>query len=113
MKTLNKNIGKDCSNLKKYFRVLKDEGCTFMSNDKVWYRVKKQGKNLSLSEVVVAFDKENLEKAEDESNNEAFIFVADIENGQLHINNPGYKNANHLYLIYVNKTFNFIKKNNK
>ena len=113
MKTLNKSIGNDCSNLKKYFRVLKDEGCTFMTTDKVWYQVQKQGNRPILNQVIVAFDKENLEKAEEENSNEAFVFVADIDKGQLQINNPGYKNANNLYLIYVNKTYNFISKKHK
>ena len=111
MKTLNKNIGKDCSNLKRYFRVLKDEGCTFMTTDNVWYQFQEEGKKPDLNDVIVAFEKTDFKNADDESNNGAFIFVADIEKGKLHINNPGYKNASHLYKIYVNKTFNFINKN--
>ena len=70
----------DCSNAYNYFKVIKKEGCQFMTADRLWWDV---GKNGSMSKAIVAFDKkENLTTsiAGSDTNYKAFYFQTDFDN---------------------------------
>ena len=110
--SIDKRLGQQCKNIKKYFIVLKDEGCIFYTNDEVWYNFKTSN-HQSVKYVAVAFEKEDLSKAYDENYNGAFLFVASMNKGQLNINNYDYGNADITYNFAVNKIYKFLNKKSK